>query len=87
MKFLAILSVNCLALTGILPSFVQGMPETDRVAEYDSLYPRSWPPKDYVPNNEGWKNTHEHRFNQIREMGIEDGRYEGKTPVCCAHKT
>jgi hypothetical protein len=73
---IAVLSVCFLALAGLLPS-VQGLSEGDRVAEYDRRYPREWPPTEYIPNTEGWRNLHEHRFNQIREMPLEDGRYEG----------
>lgn len=54
-----------------------GLMETDRVAEYDKLYQREWPPKDYLPNNEGWKTLYERRFNQIRELEVKNGKYEG----------
>lgn len=73
---LAIFLLALVAICDILPT-ATAMAETDRVAEYDKRYPREWPPKDYLPNLEGWKNIHERRFNQIRELEVEDGKYEG----------
>ena len=64
-----------------LPTAFAVLDEGSRVAEYDKRYPRKWPPKDYVPNVEGWKNLHERRFSQIRELELDQGKYEG-----CAKK-
>ena len=64
-------------MSNTLPTTLAALDERSRVAEYDKRYPRKWPPKDYVPNLEGWKNLHEHRFNQIRELEFDQGKYEG----------
>ena len=64
-------------MSNSLPTTLAALDELSRVAQYDERYPRKWPPKDYVPGLEGWKNLHEHRFSQIREMELDQGKYEG----------
>lgn len=71
------MKILLVVFASLFAGLVQGLSESDRVTEYDARYPRSWPPKDYVPNTEGWRRVHEHRFDQIREMSLDDGRYEG----------
>lgn len=76
--FLLQIGISLVAITGaFLPTALATLDEGSRVAEYDKRYPRTWPPKDYVPNTEGWKHLHEHRFNQIRELELDEGKYEG----------
>lgn len=66
------------SLVGVLAG---PLSETERVAEYDKRYERKWPPKEYVPNTEGWKNLMERRFRQIREIDDSGEKYEAYMQV------
>lgn len=72
----------CVLLHAILVHSQPGaLSEPDRIAEYDKRYERKWPPMEYVPDTEGWKNLMEQRFQQIREIENSGEKYEGYMQV------
>jgi hypothetical protein len=61
--------------------YCNAMSETERVAEHDKRYDRTWPPAKYIPDTPGWKQLMDERFQQVAEIDNLNRRYEGYMQV------
>mmetsp|Transcript_3562 Transcript_3562/g.6508 ORF Transcript_3562/g.6508 Transcript_3562/m.6508 type:complete len:360 (-) Transcript_3562:264-1343(-) len=69
--FWALVSMMCVRQLGVTGVLI----EEERMQEYEKRG-YSWPPKEYVPETEGWRNLMERRFSQMERLD-NDGRYDG----------